>query len=101
MPPAPCIDFWSPRGLALLGAVKLLGHKLRCQARIVSGVTRVAISSNARLPSFFPISASVFRSPITEPYTPLDLFAEDPVFCHQVFVAQEEFLVHRSSHIGE
>src|SRR5262249_50746174 len=54
----------TPWGLAQLGAVKLLGHEIRCQARMVSGLTMVATSSKTFFPSFWPISARALRSPV-------------------------------------
>jgi hypothetical protein len=49
-------------GAALIERI-MHGFSLRCQARMVSGLTIFATSSSACLPSFWPISASVFRSP--------------------------------------
>jgi hypothetical protein len=47
---------------------------LECQARTVSGLTRLATSSRACLPSFLPISVSVLRSP-SQWYVAFDLLA--------------------------
>lgn len=38
---------------------------------------------------------------VDEPQSPLDLVPENPIFCHQVFVPKQEFLVHRAGDVRQ
>src|SRR5262249_10811058 len=87
-------DLWPPKSLTRLGAVKLLSNQ-----GAVPGQDRIGCDEGRNLcqrplAQLLPNLRQRLPLPITEPYTALELFAEDPVFCHQVFVAQEKFLVH-------
>ena len=77
----------------MLGAVKLLATSVRCQARIVSGLTRVATSSSACLPTSCP-SRPGLPLAVGQADTARELLAQDTVFCDQVCIAKQEFLVH-------
>ena len=84
-----------------MGAVKLLCDQLAVPGQDGGGFDNSRDFFQHRLTPLLTNCRQRFPLPITEPYTALDLFAEDPVFWHQILVAQEECLVHRSSNIGE
>ena len=63
---------------------------------MVSGLTIVATSSSACLPSFLPISARVLRSAVGQSYAALELVVQKTILCEQVFNAQQKFLVYRA-----
>src|SRR6266704_4943848 len=74
---------------------------LRCQPRMVSGLTIVATSASACLPSFLPMSAKGLALAIAQAYTTFDLGTQHAIFGHQVLVAQQQFLIDSPRDIHE
>src|SRR2546425_11018593 len=67
--------------------------RVRCQPRIVSGLTIWATPVRACLPSFWPITARALALAITQPEAAVELAAADTVVRHQLFVAQQQCLI--------
>jgi hypothetical protein len=83
----------APRGLALLGAITLLGDE-----RAMLGEDRVGLDDARHLLQGFPpqLLANLSQRlpiPIAQLDATFDLLAQYPVCCHQILMAQAQFLI--------
>jgi hypothetical protein len=91
----------TPQGLALLGAIKLLGDE-----RAVPGEDRVGLDDARYLRQGFPSQPLAnlrqrLPLPIAQLDAAFDLLAQYPVFCHQIFIAQQQFMIDGSREVRQ
>jgi hypothetical protein len=89
------------QNLPVLGAVTFLRHQLP-----VPGENSVGLDDGGHLRQglFAQLLANLggrLAFPIIQSYAAPDLLAQDPVFCHEVLVAPQEFLIDRSCNIRQ
>ena len=87
------VDRGATRSLALLGAVKLLGHELAVPAENRVGLDDRGHFLQGLLAQLLADLGQGLALAITQPHTPCDLVAQDAIFRHQVLVAQQQFLI--------
>ncbi len=86
-------------GLTLLGTVKLLRNKCA-----VPGENRVRFDDSGHcfqglLPQLLTNLGECCALAIRQPHTTGDLVAQDTILCHQVLVAQQQFLIDRPCNV--
>ena len=87
------VDRGTARGLALLGAVKLLRHEFAVPAENRVGLDDRGHFLQGLLAQLLADLGQGLALAVAQPDTPLDLMAEDAIFGHQVLVAQQQFLI--------
>jgi hypothetical protein len=95
-----CVNLWATRRTPVLGDIKLLRDELT-----MPGQDGVRLDDRGDLCQSLlaqPLAdlGEGFPLPVSQAYAAGDLVTEKPVLRHQVFVAQQEFFVHRSGGIG-
>jgi hypothetical protein len=96
-----CVDWRTTWRVALPRTVALLGDP-----RAVPGESRVGFHTGSDLlqsepPELCPILCQALTLAIAQPHATLKLVAEDAIFCNQIGIVQQGFLVHYSGDVGE
>src|SRR6266850_2271372 len=94
-----CRDLRASKRLALLGTIELLGHQLAVPREDRVGCDDAGDLRQRLLAQLLSNLGQGLALAITQAYTTVDLVAQDAIFGHQVLVAQQEFLIHRTRDI--
>src|SRR5205807_2966473 len=83
----------APWGLALCGAVELLGHKFAVPAQNRIGFDNVGDFLQRLLAELLADLCQSLALAVTQSYTSLELIAENTIFSHAVLITQQQFLI--------
>ena len=93
------IHFGAPGGLTLRGAIGLLGDQLAVPREDGVGCDDCGHLGQCLLSQPLPDLGEGLALPITQPHTPWDLLAQEPIFCHEILLAQQELVIHSARDI--
>ena len=91
----------TPRGLALLGTVTFLRHELAVPSEDGIGFDDLRDFLQGFLSQLLADLRQGLALAITQPYTSLELIAENAIFGHQILIAQQQFLIDGSRDIRQ
>jgi len=95
------VNLGSSKGVTLFGTVTRLGHKLPVPGEDGVRLDHTGDSFQHLLPNLFANLRKCFALCIGQSHAALDLAAQETILCHQVFNAEQEFLVYGTCDVHE
>jgi hypothetical protein len=89
------VDTGTARQLTLAGAIAFVGGGLALPTEDGVGLDHMRDCFQSFLAQLLTDLGQGLALGVIEPDSPLDLVTQDAIFGHQIFIAEQEFLIHR------